>query len=375
MAKKLAPTPSGISRLAANINKELKNMELDIKGRVTVGYWRVGRWVNREILKNKDRAGYGKHVYEQLAQRVSLSKRSLERTVQLYRDYPIASHVTQLTWTHFLHLMAVKDEDQRKKLEHQAIAKGWDSQELKSRIRAAAAATGRFPAGGNPDGKKETGAEIPQLPFVRGRVNTFALVEDEGEKDLLVDFGFRLHWGFTQIKSLRLKKDDCVEVRDGRFLKTTSPLNREQLFTYKAEVKRIIDGDTLIARVRLNFRMFITQKFRLRGIDCPEINTPEGKRAKRFVEERLNGLDFIVIKTHKDTTDKYERYLADVFYAPQLPQSREAASTPRAQGGRAGVTIDFSDPAKVAQAGNYLNQELLDAGLARLWTPDTASKH
>ena len=62
MTKKLAPTPSGISRLAADINKELKNMELDIKGRVTVGYWRIGRWVNREILKNKDRAKYGDHV-------------------------------------------------------------------------------------------------------------------------------------------------------------------------------------------------------------------------------------------------------------------------------------------------------------------------
>ena len=103
------------------------------------------------------------------------------------------------------------------------------------------------------------------------------------------------------------------------------------------------------------------------------------------MEERLNGLDFIVIKTHKDTTDKYERYLADVFYAPRLPQSREAASTPRAQGGRAGVTLNFSDPALVAEKGNYLNQDLLDAGRARLWppsaslagggTPDTASKH
>ena len=37
-------------------------MELDIKGRVTIGYWRIGRWVSRDILKNKDRAGYGDHV-------------------------------------------------------------------------------------------------------------------------------------------------------------------------------------------------------------------------------------------------------------------------------------------------------------------------
>ena len=174
-------------------------------------------------------------------------------------------------------------------------------------------------------------------------MNTFALVEDEGEKDLLVDLGFRLHWGFAQIKTMRLHNGGCVQVRDDRFFKT-AVVPKEQLFTYKAGVKKIIDGDTLIARVHLNFRMFITQKFRLRGIDCPEIATPEGKRAKRFVEERLKGCDFIVIKTHKDTTDKYERYLADIFY-----RARE------------------NDLQIVAGEGNYLNQDLLDAGLARLW--------
>ncbi|OGX36755.1 MAG: hypothetical protein A3D87_01535 [Omnitrophica WOR_2 bacterium RIFCSPHIGHO2_02_FULL_50_17] len=330
-------TQSNISQLAANINKELKKMELDLKGRITVGYWRVGRWIARDILKNKDRAGYGAHLYEQLARKVSASQRTLERSVQLYRSYPIASRLTQLGWSHFLHLMAVKDEKQRRQLEHQAVVNGWGAYELKDRIKAAAAA-------GDPDGKKGTEEEIPQLTFVRGQVNTFALVEDEGEKDLLVDLGFRLHWGFAQIKSLRVKKDDCVKVRNDRFSKTACPPNREQLFTYKAQVRKIIDGDTLIARVHLNFRMFITQKFRLRGIDCPEIGTPEGKRAKRFVEERLKGLDFFVIKTRKDTTDKYERYLADVFYP---------------SGG--------SDIDKIAREGNYLNQELLDAGLARVW--------
>ncbi|MBI5023607.1 MAG: thermonuclease family protein [Candidatus Omnitrophica bacterium] len=359
--KKSLLTPGSISKLAADIKREIRNMELDVKGRVTLGYWRIGRWVNREILKNKGRAQYGDHVYEQLVPVVSLNKRTLERTVQLYRTYPIASRLTQLPWSHFLHLMTVKDEKQRKQLEHQAILKGWSVDELKDKMTTIQAATAE-----TRDDKKDAEKEIPQLTVVRGRVNTFALVEDEGEKDLLVDMGFRLHWGFAQIKRMRLQKDACVQVRDDRFFKTAL-VPKEQLFTYKAGVKKIIDGDTLIARVHLNFRMFLTQKFRLRGIDCPEINTPEGKRAKRFVEERLNGLDFIVVKTHKDTTDKYDRYLADVFYAPRLPQSREAASTPRAQGGRAGVTIDFSGPTKVAQAGNYLNQELLDAGLARLW--------
>ena len=336
MKKKSILSPSGISRLADNINKELKNMELDLKGRMTVGYWRVGRWIARDILENKDRASYGDHVYEQLVPLVDMSETTLKRTVRFHRLYPIRSNLTELTWSHFLYLMAVKDENQRKQLEHQAIVKGWDSQELKRKISAAAAAK-------NPDGKKEAEEEVPQLSVVRGPVNTFALVEDEGEEDLLVDLGFRLHWGFAQIKTMRLHNGGCVQVRDDRFFKT-AVVPKEQLFTYKAGVKKIIDGDTLIARVHLNFRMFITQKFRLRGIDCPEINTPEGRRAKRFVEKRLNGLDFIVIKTHKDTTDKYDRYLADIFYL-------------------SGET----DIDKIAKEGNYLNQDLLDAGLARLW--------
>ena len=375
MKKKNILSPGSISKLAANINKELKKMELDIKGRVTIGYWRIGRWVSLDILKNKDRAGYGDHVYEQLVPLVNLSEITLNRTVRLYRLYPIPSTLTELSWSHFLSLMAVKDEHQRKQLEHQAIAKGWSSYELKDRIKAAKGEPrqGRAAAAAkNPDGKKEAEEGIPQLSVVRGPVNTFALVEDEGEKDLLVDLGFRLHWGFAQIKTMRLHNGGCVQVRDDRFFKT-AVVPKEQLFTYKAGVKKIIDGDTLIARVHLNFRMFITQKFRLRGIDCPEIATPEGKRAKRFVEERLKGLDFIVIKTHKDTTDKYERYLTDVFYSPSQKQKtlEPSVNTPAfrfaPKGENGGGLSGETDIDQIAKEGNCLNQDLLDAGLARLW--------
>jgi endonuclease YncB( thermonuclease family) len=93
--------------------------------------------------------------------------------------------------------------------------------------------------------------------------------------------------------------------------------------------------------IDLGFDLFIQQKLRLRGIDCPEIDTEEGVKAKKFVQARLNSCDFIVIKTYKDTFDKYDRYLADIFYLK-----------------------DTEDAQQVAQAGNYLNQELLDDKLA-----------
>ena len=61
------------------------------------------------------------------------------------------------------------------------------------------------------------------------------------------------------------------------------------------------------------------------------MDTEEGKRAKRFVEARLKGCEFIIVKTYKDRTDKFDRYLADIFYSPGA-----------------------SDPALVAQEGPIL---------------------
>ena len=106
-------------------------------------------------------------------------------------------------------------------------------------------------------------------------------------------------------------------------------------------VEKVIDGDTLLVSFDFNCPMSVSQKLRLRGINCPEMDTEEGKRAKRFVEARLKGCEFIIVKTYKDRTDKFDRYLADIFYSPGA-----------------------NDPAIVAQEGTYLNQELLDEHLA-----------
>ncbi|MBI5416183.1 MAG: hypothetical protein HZA29_05150, partial [Candidatus Omnitrophica bacterium] len=56
---------------------------------------------------------------------------------------------------------------------------------------------------------------------------------------------------------------------------------------------------------------------------------------------RLKDCEFIIVKTYKDRTDKFDRYLADVLYLPGA-----------------------GDPALVASEGTCLNQELLDEHLA-----------
>ena len=100
-----------------------------------------------------------------------------------------------------------------------------------------------------------------------------------------------------------------------------------------------MDGDTLLVKMDLGFRICLAHKLRLRGIDTPEMSTKEGKHARTFVRGRLSRVPWVVITSWRP--DKYGRYLSEVFY------------------GR-----DEKDPQVVAHEGKYLNEELLKAGLA-----------
>jgi hypothetical protein len=75
---------------------------------------------------------------------------------------------------------------------------------------------------------------------------------------------------------------------------------------------RVIDGDTVIAKIDLGFRTWIETKLRLRGIDAPEATSARGLKAKLFLEKIIPKASEIVVKTYKD--DKYGRFLADIHF-------------------------------------------------------------
>lgn len=323
------PAITGYATLVKKIQAELSSLDFFVKRRTAESYWKVGRFIHEHLLENKERADYGNKLFELLENDVDRDASTLRKTVRFYRAYPILSRGTELSWSHYRALMTVKDDDQRKELEKQVIQKNWDAEKLRKYLSVK-----RELATSQDEDKP-----IPQLKFTRGRLNILGIVpsEEDGEVDL--DLGFRVHIHFPQGKKMRLKAGDCVH-RDGDSFEKTSA-QKEEIFAYKALVQKIVDGDTLWIRMSLGFGITITQKLRLRGIDSPEIDTEEGKRAKKFVEARLKDCAFIVIKTHKDTTDKYDRYLADIWYLP-----------------------NEDDEQKVAAEGKYLNQELLDNKLA-----------
>lgn len=90
-------------------------------------------------------------------------------------------------------------------------------------------------------------------------------------------------------------------------------------YTYRVHsVDRVVDGDTVDFTIDLGFGVFTKQRIRLAGIDTPELRggTVESKelakKAKARVEEFLSSGE-VFVKTEKDRTGKYGRYLGYII--------------------------------------------------------------
>lgn len=90
------------------------------------------------------------------------------------------------------------------------------------------------------------------------------------------------------------------------------------MYEYEAELKRVVDGDTLDLIVDLGFSTKVSWRFRLANIDTPETWRPRseaerehGERAKEFVVKELTG-KAITVKSYK--LGVYSRYSCDIYY-------------------------------------------------------------
>jgi len=155
-----------------------------------------------------------------------------------------------------------------------------------------------------------------------------------------LDLGFSVKVENASCDTAKLKVGAIVKaVKKGNGYSLESGANLKELYTYKAYLGKVVDGDTLVVNIDLGFKVFIRQRLRLRGLDAPELGTKQGALAKKFLESRLQTCKFLIIKTHG--SDKYDRYLVDVFY--QKGETDEEA---------------------VMKNGLFLNDEMIKGGLA-----------
>lgn len=90
-------------------------------------------------------------------------------------------------------------------------------------------------------------------------------------------------------------------------------------FFYKAELDRVVDGDTVDLVIDLGFDVFHKVRVRLHGVNAPESRTRDleekalGLAAKDYVSNWLSESDEIYIRTMKDGSGKYGRILGYIY--------------------------------------------------------------
>lgn len=107
----------------------------------------------------------------------------------------------------------------------------------------------------------------------------------------------------------------------------------ENLYTYKAVCRHVVDGDTMDLDIDLGLHQHSHERVRLFGIDTPETygvkkdseEYKAGMKAKERVMELLRPLDHfpepkqLWVRTYKDKQGKYGRYLAEIWVHVPAP--------------------------------------------------------
>lgn len=92
-------------------------------------------------------------------------------------------------------------------------------------------------------------------------------------------------------------------------------------WTYRAVVRRVIDGDTIVVTVDVGFGIEHTDSIRLLHINAPEMvgeSRAEGYAARAALETLIPENHTVLIQTVRDKREKYGRLLANVWTAQDL---------------------------------------------------------
>jgi micrococcal nuclease len=94
------------------------------------------------------------------------------------------------------------------------------------------------------------------------------------------------------------------------------PTQPEVNYVSRAELVKIVDGDTLRLDIDLGYTIRCRRDVRLLGVDTPEVRGPEreaGKYVKRKVEEFFQGYTELIVHSLNFSTGKYGRNLCEIW--------------------------------------------------------------
>ncbi|MFH1566593.1 MAG: DUF1016 N-terminal domain-containing protein, partial [Gemmatimonadota bacterium] len=186
--------------------------------------WEVGRLLAGHLeLRGGVRGAYGQGVIRRLADDLGLDSRRLYEMMSLYRAFPKLRPTGQLSFTHYVKLIAVPQWQARAFYQKSARERGWSVRQLATAIRAGAYEREGAGAGvetgagaltedgsGWGDGGAEETRRAPLSPR-KGRLFTYRVLE-AGARYVKLDLGFRVRLGLTG-EPAGLQAGDAVEVQ------------------------------------------------------------------------------------------------------------------------------------------------------------------
>ncbi len=111
---------------------------------LSIMYWHIGERINREVLGNR-RAEYGKQIVSTVATQLreeygsrGFDEKNIRRMMQFAQKLPdeqiVASMMRQLSWTHILQVLSLKDDLQREFYLTLAASERWSVRRLREEI-------------------------------------------------------------------------------------------------------------------------------------------------------------------------------------------------------------------------------------------------
>ena len=149
LSKAPAPaTPTGDAQrllydLRMPIEQARQVASVAVNAGLTLMYWRIGRRIRSEVLDGQ-RATYGAGIVVTLSRQLvadygrSFEEKNLRRMVQFAEVYPdeeiVVSLIRQLSWTHFLVLLPLKDPLARDFYAEMCSIERWSVRTLRARV-------------------------------------------------------------------------------------------------------------------------------------------------------------------------------------------------------------------------------------------------
>ncbi|MFP8403866.1 PDDEXK nuclease domain-containing protein [Pseudomonas aeruginosa] len=142
-----APSPAAPAALLGDIRVLIEaarqRAASAVNSELTMLYWRIGQRIHTQVLEGR-RADYGEEVVSTVAAQLvheygsSFSVKNLRRMVQFATTFPdeqiVVSLIRQLSWTHLIALIPLKDPLQRDYYAQMASAERWSVRTLRERI-------------------------------------------------------------------------------------------------------------------------------------------------------------------------------------------------------------------------------------------------